>query len=111
MAAQKPCINRPTPRIFRPIGVCLCSLAAGLTRNRPLTWGLIRVFALHKIYYRTTQPPSGSAAADHPARCPRSETASPQGVNGPWRRPDPLIAASKLQSTEPSPTSGTQTKG
>ena len=24
-----------------------------------LTWGLIRVFALHKIHYRTPRPPAG----------------------------------------------------
>ena len=32
-----------------------------------LTWGFVRVFALHKIYYGTPGPWSGFAAADHPA--------------------------------------------
>ena len=40
----------------------------GWSNPKPfLTWGLIRVFALHEIRYRTSLPPAGFAAADHPA--------------------------------------------
>ena len=39
----------------------------GGTYPKPsLTWGFVRVFALHKIYYGTTRPLPVFAAADHP---------------------------------------------